>query len=137
MTDCGMTNSNFERFSRRLFLCCGCINPASLFSTLAGTTKRKELHGTTCIRALSASWGEKLDGNIFHTYKFDFSCTIVSEIYSGFILLIESKLDDDVGNIELDLFLVAKKVKSSVSSSGQVHLDAEQVQACCVLNFQS
>lgn len=52
----------------------------------------------------------------------------MSEIYSGFILLIESKLDDDVGNIELDLYLVAKMVKSSISSCGQVHLDAEQVQ---------
>ncbi|XP_011002830.1 PREDICTED: endoribonuclease Dicer homolog 3-like isoform X2 [Populus euphratica] len=93
----------------------------------AGTTKRKELHGTTCIRALSGSWGEKLDGATFHAYKFDFSCSIVSEIYSGFILLIESKLDDDVGNIELDLYLVAKIVKSSISSCGVVHLDAAQM----------
>ncbi|KAJ6957432.1 endoribonuclease Dicer [Populus alba x Populus x berolinensis] len=93
----------------------------------AGTTKRKELHGTTCIHALSGSWGEKLDGATFHAYKFDFSCSIVSEIYSGFILLIESKLDDDVGNIELDLYLVAKIVKSSISSCGVVHLDAAQM----------
>ncbi|CAK7352744.1 unnamed protein product [Dovyalis caffra] len=93
----------------------------------AGTTKRKELHGTTCIHALSGCWGEKLDGATFHAYKFDFSCSIVSEIYSGFILLIESKLDDDVGNIELDLYLVAKIVKSSISSCGEVHLDAAQM----------
>lgn len=93
----------------------------------AGTTKRKELHGTTCIHALSGSWGEKLDGATFHAYKFDFSCSIVSQIYSGFILLIESKLDDDVGNIELDLYLVAKIVKSSISSCGVVHLDAAQM----------
>nr|AXY97501.1 Dicer-like 3 [Populus tomentosa] len=93
----------------------------------AGTTKRKELHGTACIHALSGSWGEKLDGATFHAYKFDFSCSIVSQIYSGFILLIESKLDDDVGNIELDLYLVAKIVKSSISSCGVVHLDAAQM----------
>lgn len=107
----------------------------SLCSTLAysGTTKRKELHGTACIHALSGSWGEKLDGATFHAYKFDFSCSIVSQIYSGFILLIESKLDDDVGNIELDLYLVAKIVKSSISSCGVVHLDAAQVLTCCVL----
>lgn len=93
----------------------------------AGTTKRKELHGTTCIHALSGSWGAKCDGATFHAYKFDFSCSIVTEIYSGFILLIESKLDDDVGNIEMDLYLVAKIVKSYISSCGEVYLDAAQM----------
>ena len=92
-----------------------------------GTTKRKELHGTTCIRALSGTWGEKVDGAIFQAYKFEFLCNIPGELYSGFVLLLETKLDDDVGNIELELYLVSKKVKSSVSFCGQVHLDAEQV----------
>lgn len=100
---------------------------------IQGTTKRKELHGTTCIHALSGSWGAKCDGTTFHAYKFDFSCSIVTEIYSGFILLIESKLDDDVGNIELDLYLVAKIVKSYISSCGEVYLDAAQVLTCRVL----
>lgn len=94
-----------------------------------GTTKRKELHGTTCIRALSGSWTEKLDGIVFYAYKLDFVCNIVGEQYSNFILLTESKLDDDVGNIEVDLYLVSKFVNSSVSSRGQLHLDAEQVEA--------
>ncbi|XP_050268142.1 endoribonuclease Dicer homolog 3a isoform X1 [Quercus robur] len=93
----------------------------------AGTTKRKELHGTTCIRALSGTWGEKVDGAIFQAYKFEFLCNIPGELYSGFVLLLETKLDDDVGNIELELYLVSKKVKSSVSFCGQVHLDAEQM----------
>ncbi|KAF2285070.1 hypothetical protein GH714_037736 [Hevea brasiliensis] len=53
--------------------------------------------------------------------------SIATEMYSGFILLIESKLDDDVGNVELDLYLVRKIVRASVSSCGQVHLDAEQM----------
>lgn len=95
---------------------------------MEGTTKRKELHGTTYIRALSGSWGEKHDGAIFHAYKFDFSCDVVSEIYSGFVLLIESKLDDDVGNFELDLYLVSKTVKCFVSSCGEVHLEVDEVQ---------
>lgn len=94
-----------------------------------GTTKRKELHGTTCIGALSGTWGEKLDGAIFQAYKFDFTCDKVGEVYSGFVLLIESELNDDVGNLELLLYLVSKTVKSSVSSCGKVHLDAEQVKA--------
>lgn len=93
----------------------------------AGTTKRKELHGTASVRALCGSWGDKPDGAKFHAYKFEFKCNIVSEIYSGFVLLVESKLDDDVGNIELDLYLISKMVKTSVISCGQVDLDAEQV----------
>ncbi|KAF3446126.1 hypothetical protein FNV43_RR11305 [Rhamnella rubrinervis] len=102
----------------------------------AGTTKRKELHGTACIHALSGTWGEKLDGAIFHAYKFDFTCSIVSEVYSEFVLLIESKLNDDVGNLELELYLVSKTVKSSVSSCGKVHLDAEQMEkAKCFQEF--
>ncbi|KAJ1382263.1 Ribonuclease III domain [Sesbania bispinosa] len=96
-------------------------------SSGAGTTKRKELHGTTSIRSLCGTWDDKLDGAKFHAYKFEFTCNIVSEIYSGFVLLMESKLDDDVGNIELDLYLVSKTVKASVSSCGQVDLDAEQM----------
>jgi endoribonuclease Dicer len=100
-----------------------------------GTTKRKELHGTTCIHALSGTWDEKLDGTIFQAYKFDFSCSMVDEIYSGFVLLIESRLDDDVGNVELDLYLISRMVKSHVSSSGQVHLDSEQVQLKLVNSF--
>ncbi|KAK2391994.1 dicer [Trifolium repens] len=93
----------------------------------AGTTKRKELHGTTSIKALCGSWGDKLDGAKFHAYKCEFKCNIVSETYSGFVLLLESKLDDDVGNLELDLYLISKYVKTSVISCGQVDLDADQV----------
>ncbi|GLT85624.1 hypothetical protein SLE2022_038100 [Rubroshorea leprosula] len=102
----------------------------------AGTTKRKELHGTTQIRALSGSWAGKLDSTIFHAYKFDFYCNIVTEVYSGFVLLLESKLDDDVGNLELNLYLVSKMVKTSVSSCGHVQLDAEQMmKARCFQEF--
>ena len=93
----------------------------------AGTTKRKELHGTASICALCGTWEDKLDGAKFHAYRFDFACNIVSEIYSGFVLLVEAKLDDDVGNIELDLYLISKIVKASISSCGQVYLNAEQV----------
>nr|XP_027084395.1 endoribonuclease Dicer homolog 3-like [Coffea arabica] len=92
----------------------------------AGTTKRKELHGTTRIRALSGTWGDKLDGFGFYVYKIDFSCK-TEQLYSSFVLLLESKLDDDVGNIEVDLYLISKFVKSTVSACGQIHLDTEQV----------
>ncbi|XP_074345959.1 endoribonuclease Dicer homolog 3a-like isoform X1 [Apium graveolens] len=93
----------------------------------AGTTKRKELHGTTSIRALSGTWGEMIDNTYFFAYKLDFVCDIPDEHYSSFILLVESKLEDDVANLEVDLYLVDRVVKSSVSSCGRVLLDAEQV----------
>ncbi|KAF8036139.1 hypothetical protein BT93_C1979 [Corymbia citriodora subsp. variegata] len=92
-----------------------------------GTTKRKELHGTTRIHALSGTWGEKTDGTIFEAYKFDFSSSIAGEFYSPFIFLIECKLDDDVANTEVDLYLLKKTVKVSVSSCGQVQMDSEQI----------
>ncbi|KAH9804981.1 Endoribonuclease Dicer [Citrus sinensis] len=38
-----------------------------------------------------------------------------------------AELDNDVGNFELELYLVSKTVKATVSSSGQVHLDADQM----------
>ncbi|PRQ25534.1 putative ribonuclease III post-transcriptional gene silencing PAZ-Argonaute family [Rosa chinensis] len=101
----------------------------------AGTTKRKELHGMTCIRALSGTWGEKVDGASFEAYKFEFSCN-VDETYSGFVLLVEMKLDDDVGNTEVDLYLIAKMVKAYVSSCGKVHLSADQIkEAMCFQEF--
>ncbi|CAN1351379.1 Endoribonuclease Dicer homolog 3a [Linum perenne] len=93
----------------------------------AGTTRRKELHGTIRIRALSCSLQGKLDGSTFQAYKFDFSCNVPSHVYSSFVLLTEAKLHDDVGNLDLDLHLVGKKVKASVSSCGELHLDNEQI----------
>ncbi|KAF7840248.1 endoribonuclease Dicer-like protein 3a [Senna tora] len=96
-------------------------------SSGAGTTKRKELHGRASIHMLCGAWGDKTNGAIFHAYKFGFTCNIFNEAYSGFVLLMESKLDDDVGNIELELYLISKIVKTSVSSCGEVHLDAEQI----------
>ncbi|KAF5187915.1 Dicer-like protein [Thalictrum thalictroides] len=94
----------------------------------AGTTKRKELHGTTSVHALSGSWGAQTDGISLYAYRIDFSCSQVGVIYSGFVLLIESKLDNEVANAELKLFLVADKlVKSSVSPCGQLYLNTEQV----------
>ncbi|KAI3454024.1 hypothetical protein Pfo_010687 [Paulownia fortunei] len=93
----------------------------------AGTTKRKELHGSISIRMLSGTWGDKLDEANFHAYKMDFSCNIAEQKYSSFVLLLETKLADDVGNIEVELYLLSKFVRASVSLCGQVYLDAQQV----------
>lgn len=88
------------------------------------------MHGSASIHALCGTWKDKLEGALFHAYTFDFTCNVLHDKYSGFVLLIESKLDDDVGNFELELYLISKIVKASVSSCGQVHLDAKQVLNC-------
>ncbi|KAF9615049.1 hypothetical protein IFM89_021620 [Coptis chinensis] len=97
------------------------------YSSGVGTTKRKELHGTTTARALCGSWGDITDGISLHAYRIDFSCSLADEFYSGFVLLIEANLDDEVANAEIELFLTDKFVKSSVSPCGQLHLNADQV----------
>ncbi|KAF5804663.1 putative ribonuclease III post-transcriptional gene silencing PAZ-Argonaute family [Helianthus annuus] len=94
----------------------------------AGTTKRKELHGTTPIRAVSGTWGDKLDDGIdFYSYRISFKCSDVDVAFSSFVLLLESKLDDDVANLEMELYLVSKVVNCNVSSCGKLHLNAEQI----------
>lgn len=85
------------------------------------------MHGTTRANALSGAWGENLDGALFQAYKFDFCCNISGDAYSSFSLLIESTLAEDVGNVEMDLYLVRKYVKASVSPCGQKHLSHEEV----------
>ncbi|XP_026440926.1 endoribonuclease Dicer homolog 3a-like [Papaver somniferum] len=98
------------------------------YSSAAGTTKRKELHGTTIVRALSGFWAENLNGVTLHAYKLDFACDQVDVFYSSFVLLLEPKLDDDVANAEVELFSIPNKlIKSSVTPCGQFHLDMEQV----------
>ncbi|KAK1269817.1 hypothetical protein QJS04_geneDACA022123 [Acorus gramineus] len=92
----------------------------------AGTTKRKELHGTTNIHALSGSWAHKPNDIILQAYKLNFYCD--QETYSDFVLLVESALDDEVAQAKVELFLIPNKlVKSSVFPCGKVRLDADQV----------
>ncbi|EOA26219.1 hypothetical protein CARUB_v100165772mg, partial [Capsella rubella] len=105
-------------------------------SSAAGSKKRKELHGTTCAKALSGTWEKNIDGAIFQAYKFDFCCNISGEAYSSFSLLLESTLAEDVGKVEMDLYLVRKLVKASVSPCGQIRLSQdEMVKAKCFQQF--
>ncbi|KAL9244062.1 hypothetical protein vseg_017874 [Gypsophila vaccaria] len=91
----------------------------------AGTTKRKELHGTVQVRALSGTWRDEPHGAQFHSYRIDFSCD--SELFSGFVLLTGSKLDHDVANAKVDLYLLDKTAKSSVAPCGEINLISNQV----------
>uniref|UniRef100_A0A7N0U744 Uncharacterized protein n=1 Tax=Kalanchoe fedtschenkoi TaxID=63787 RepID=A0A7N0U744_KALFE len=104
------------------------VNQKGSSAASAGTTKRKELHGTACVHALSGGWVDNVDGANVYAYRMDFSCSIVDEQYSGFVLLIEAKLDDDVGSFQMDLFMHSnKQVKALVTPCGQVRMDFEQV----------
>lgn len=95
----------------------------------AGTTKRKELHGTTSICGLSASWANKLSDVVLNAYRIKFVCKQIGKNYCGFVLLVEATLDDDITRQEIDLFLHKNKVvKTSISLCGQVHLNAKQVE---------
>lgn len=118
-----------------LFICClflpsklhNCIEDFVLLCVSEGTTKRKELHGTTFVHALSGTWAHKSDGVTLWAYKMNFVCNVAGENYSAFVLLVEAELDTDVASAEVKLHLVDKMVESSVSSCGQVHLNSDQV----------
>ncbi|VFQ64542.1 unnamed protein product [Cuscuta campestris] len=102
--------------------------PCQVATSAAGTTKRKELHGTASISALAGMWGEVEEAEVeFQAYRMDFCSNDPKVNYSSFVLLMESKLDDDVGNIEVELYLLKRNVKAFISSIGQISLDANQV----------
>lgn len=73
-------------------------------------------------------WGEEEAEVNFQAYKMDFYSNDPEVQYSNFVLLMEQKLDDDVGNMEVELYLLKRNVKASVSSLGQICLDSDQVQ---------
>ncbi|URE47590.1 Ribonuclease III domain [Musa troglodytarum] len=93
----------------------------------AGTTKRKELHGTTMAHAMSGTWAHQNDGIILQGYKLNFSCNRIGENYSAFILLTDAILDQDVACKEIDLYLIDKMVKADISPCGPIALDKKQV----------
>uniref|UniRef100_A0A0D9XKU7 Uncharacterized protein n=1 Tax=Leersia perrieri TaxID=77586 RepID=A0A0D9XKU7_9ORYZ len=93
-----------------------------------GTTKRKELHGTTRVLSLSGTWIHETESVTLNTYRFDFLCDQEGENYSGFVLLIESELDDDMAYSKMDLFLIPNKmVYTTVTPCGKVQLNKKQL----------
>ncbi|KAG6498755.1 hypothetical protein ZIOFF_038477 [Zingiber officinale] len=98
----------------------------ALFSYVR-TTKRKELHGTTVVTAMSGRWALQNAGITLQGYKFIFLCNQPGQNYSPFVLLIDANLDQDVACMEMDLYLRNKMVKAYISPCGLVSLDKEQV----------
>ncbi|XP_020690291.1 endoribonuclease Dicer homolog 3a isoform X2 [Dendrobium catenatum] len=94
-----------------------------------GTTKRKELHGTTIVHAISGTWAYQKTGTVtLQGYKIKFVCNNINYKYSGFILLLDTVLDEDVGCLDMDLYLIDKTVKASISPCGPIQLDIQQME---------
>ncbi|KAJ4764395.1 Protein Dicer [Rhynchospora pubera] len=93
-----------------------------------GTTRLKELHSRVAALALSGTWARKNTRVELQGYRFDFLCNLPEIKYSSFVLLVDSLLDKDVGSLELDLYLIDKMVKATVSPCGPIVLDQEQVE---------
>jgi hypothetical protein len=96
----------------------------------AGTTKQKELHTTVATSALKGSWGDVPGVVKLHAYKLTFSVESVdNNPYQGFALLVETKLDDDVAQLEVELALrLGRMATTRFSPAGEIDLTSEQVQ---------
>ncbi|BFI23519.1 endoribonuclease Dicer [Marchantia polymorpha subsp. ruderalis] len=108
------------------------MNLKTLKNRGAGTTKQKELHGTVVATKLRGSWGTTDKGHTFHAYSLIFSPeeheTIV---YANFAFLVETKLDDDVARLEVELALKAGKMgRAKFYPAGEVALTREQIKDC-------
>nr|CAB3479195.1 unnamed protein product [Digitaria exilis] len=92
-----------------------------------GTTKRKELHGTTKVLSMSGSWASNRSVTKLQGYKLSFICDQVGQKYSDFVLLIDASIAKEAAMLDTDLYLHDKMVKASVSPCGPFELDAHQV----------
>ncbi|ONM35314.1 dicer-like 104 [Zea mays] len=93
-----------------------------------GTTKRKELHGTTKVLSMSGSWGSDRSVTKLQGYKLNFVCDQVGQKYSAFVLLIDASIAKEAATLDIDLYLHDKMVKASVSPCGPLELDAWQME---------
>ena len=100
---------------------------------LEGTTKRKELHGTTGVCALSGTWAFEKNVVKLQGYKLNFVCDQVGQRYSDFVLLIDTTIANEAANLDIDLYLHDKMVKASVSPCSLLELDVQQV--CSSLSY--
>jgi endoribonuclease Dicer len=102
---------------------------------LKGTTKRKELHGTTKVLSMSGSWGSDRSVTKLQGYKLNFVCDQVGQKYSAFVLLIDASIAKEAATLDIDLYLHDKMVKASVSPCGPLELDAWQVWSSTLFTY--
>ncbi|CAO2167444.1 unnamed protein product [Urochloa humidicola] len=100
-----------------------CMSGAGL-----GTTKRKELHGTTKVLSMSGSWASDRSVTKLQGYKMNFICDQVGQKYSDFVLLIDASIAKEAATLDIDLYLHDKMVKAKVSACGPLELDARQME---------
>ncbi|XP_057825712.2 endoribonuclease Dicer homolog 3 isoform X2 [Cryptomeria japonica] len=98
-------------------------------STKSGKSKRKELHSTTKVNALSDSWDDEERGVILQVYELLFTSQCNDEKpYSHFAFFIKSVLDIDITDTDIDLFLTSDKiVKAKLLPSGKMTLNSTQL----------
>nr|CDM85593.1 unnamed protein product [Triticum aestivum] len=106
------------------------VNKTDVLTSLAGvgTTKRKELHGTTRVCGLSGTWASERTAVKLQGYRMKFLCDQVGQKYSDFVLLIDKTIAHEAANLDIDLFLHDKMVKASVSPCGLFELDVQQIE---------
>ncbi|VAH67451.1 unnamed protein product [Triticum turgidum subsp. durum] len=106
------------------------VNKTDVLTSLAGvgTTKRKELHGTTRVCGLSGTWASERTAVKLQGYRMKFLCDQVGQKYSDFVLLIDKTIAHEAANLDIDLFLHDKMVKASVSPCGLFELDVQQME---------
>ncbi|KAG2593731.1 hypothetical protein PVAP13_5NG012593 [Panicum virgatum] len=106
------------------------LSKASICSSGSGlgTTKRKELHGTTKVLSMSGSWASDRSVTKLQGYKLNFICDQVGQKYSDFVLLIDANIAKEAATLDIDLYLHDKMVKASVSPHGPLELDAQQME---------
>ncbi|GJM92126.1 hypothetical protein PR202_ga08557 [Eleusine coracana subsp. coracana] len=106
-----------------------CTSGAGYFYCIVkGTTKRKELHGTTRVLAMSGTWSSDSVTEL-QAYKLNFICDQVGQKYSDFVLLINTEIaEEEAAMLNINLYLHDKMVKASVSPCGPIELDARQME---------
>ncbi|KAM3353503.1 hypothetical protein ACQJBY_024588 [Aegilops geniculata] len=106
------------------------VKKTDVLTSLAGvgTTKRKELHGTTRVCGLSGTWASERTAVKLQGYRMKFLCDQVGQKYSDFVLLIDKTIAHEAANLDIDLFLHDKMVKASVSPCGLFELDVQQME---------
>ncbi|XP_024528687.1 endoribonuclease Dicer homolog 3a isoform X2 [Selaginella moellendorffii] len=95
-----------------------------------GSTKLKELFPSIKSTTYQRQWITTSTDIVLHIYALIFHPEENGSTYTNFGLLFDAALDDDVGNIEVNLYLTKNRaVKAKLSSAGQRRVDSVQLAA--------
>jgi len=91
-----------------------------------GITNKREMHSYNGY-ALSGTWAEKLSAVTLQFYKIYSTSQSNEMTYASFAFLIEEKVDEDVTNLEIELFVRDETVSLKLLHCGDVELNSNQV----------